>query len=70
MQEHPTRADQSMNGNTQTGLGRQESTAQTPRVTAAIRRSASGEIVTEYEANGRVYTDLKALERALGGIHR
>jgi hypothetical protein len=59
-----------MNGNTKTGLGRQESVAQTPRVTAAIRRSASGEIVTEYEANGRVYTDIEELESAIGGVHR
>jgi hypothetical protein len=59
-----------MNGNTQTGLGRQESTAQTPRVTAAIRRSASGEIVTEYELKGRVYTDLERLQSALGGMEQ
>jgi hypothetical protein len=59
-----------MNGNTQTGPGRQESIAQTPRVTAAIRRSANGEIVTEYEHNGRVYHDLEQLESDLGGIQR
>jgi hypothetical protein len=56
-----------MNGNTHPGLGRQERIAQTPRVTATIRRSANGEIVTEYELNGRVYHDLEQLESELRG---
>jgi hypothetical protein len=56
-----------MTASKSTGLGRQESIAQTPRVTAAIRRTAGGKIVTEYELNGRVYTELEQLQSALGG---
>jgi hypothetical protein len=56
-----------MTASESTGFGRQESVAQTPRVTATIRRTANGETIPEYRHGGRTYYCLDSLERAITG---
>lgn len=52
-----------MTANESTGFSRQERTA--PRVTARATRTEDGDVLTEYDVDGRTYHDVDAVERAL-----
>lgn len=56
-----------MNGNRKSRSGEVRSIAERPRVTAAMRRTERGDVLTEYEVGWRVYTDVENLEAALRG---
>lgn len=56
-----------MNGNTRSEPDEVRSIVDGPRVTAAVRRTERGDVLTEYRAAGNVYRDVDALEAALRG---
>lgn len=56
-----------MNGKNLSALRGQE--GNDPRITARAKKTESGDVITEYDVDGRTYHDVDDLEAALRGEH-